>query len=106
MSTKVPWFRSDTWLLFRVGLHLTMSRLEALLDSSTENSNAPTYKEFIAFLMAALLREAHKHDIGSDLLSIMTSKISRRLRKLGGNASSWLRGYGSGVIRDTNLVLE
>ncbi|KAH7012648.1 uncharacterized protein B0I36DRAFT_52815 [Microdochium trichocladiopsis] len=25
MSTKVPWFRSDTWLVFRVGLHLTMS---------------------------------------------------------------------------------
>lgn len=106
MSTKVPWFRSDTWLLFRVGLQLTMSRLEVALNSSIETSKAPAYKEFIAFLMAAILREAHKHDIESDLLSIMTSKISRRLRKLGGNASSWLRDYGSRVIRDTNLVLE
>ncbi|KAH7012451.1 uncharacterized protein B0I36DRAFT_398704 [Microdochium trichocladiopsis] len=90
-SCRLPWTRSQTWLLLRVGLHLTTSRLEAELDASTESPRAPMYKEFIAYLMATLLQEAYKHNVESDLLSVMTSKVSRRFRKLGIIASSWLR---------------
>ncbi|KAH7024585.1 uncharacterized protein B0I36DRAFT_416058 [Microdochium trichocladiopsis] len=105
-SSLIPWTRSPTWLLLRVGFHLTMSRLEAKVDSSAAKLKAPAYKEFTAFLMAALLREALKQDIESDLLTTMTAKVSRRLRKLGANANSWLQEYSSDVIRETNHILE
>ncbi|KAH7012087.1 uncharacterized protein B0I36DRAFT_369914 [Microdochium trichocladiopsis] len=105
-SCLIPWTRSQTWLLFRVGLQLTMSRLQGELHRSGNFAGAAVYKEFIVYLMAALLREAHKGGIESDLLSVMTSKVSWRLRKIGGIASSWLLQYADSIIEKTTKGLE
>lgn len=107
LSCLIPWTRSQTWLLFRAAMHLVSSRLEASVDSQDAAPRASVYKEFVAYLMTRLLKEAHQHehDLDSDLLSVMTAKISRRLRKMGETASEWLRGYGAGAIKATNKIL-
>ncbi|KAL3446142.1 hypothetical protein BJX65DRAFT_296583 [Aspergillus insuetus] len=72
---KYPWRRSSTWLLVRVALQLSMARLSA--------TGKNTYKEFMVFLMAQALHAANEQQkISSDILKIMSNKVSRRLCKL------------------------
>lgn len=74
-GSKPPWRRSSLWLLLRVALQLSMTRL------SGENDN--TYKEFMPFLLAQALQDANRQQkIVSDVLNIMSTKVSRRLCKL------------------------
>ncbi|KAL9563796.1 hypothetical protein ACKAV7_012038 [Fusarium commune] len=82
-SSKLPWRRSPVWLLIRVGLHLTMSRLSGGSDD--------TYKSFMVYLMAQVLLRANQALVPSELLHIMMTKISRRLCKLEGlRNDKWL----------------
>lgn len=72
---KLPWRRSPLWLLLRVALQLSMTRL------SGEGHN--TYKEFMAFIMAQALQAANQlGKIDSNILYTMSAKVSRRLSKL------------------------
>lgn len=73
-SSKLPWRRSPTWLLIRVGLQLTMTRLS---DGSDD-----TYKRFMVFLMAHALLKANEASASSEVLHMMMTKISHRLCKL------------------------
>ncbi|RBR20353.1 uncharacterized protein FIESC28_05317 [Fusarium coffeatum] len=73
-SSKLPWRRSPTWLLIRVGLQLTMTRLTGGSDD--------TYKRFMVFLMAHALIKANEASASSEVLHIMMTKISHRLCKL------------------------
>ncbi|KAG4253839.1 hypothetical protein FPRO03_14239, partial [Fusarium proliferatum] len=73
-SSKLPWRRSPVWLLIRVGLQLTMSRLS---DGSDD-----IYKRFMVYLMARVLLGANQSHVPSELLHIMMTKISCRLCKL------------------------
>jgi hypothetical protein len=72
--SKLPWRRSPVWLLIRVGIHLTMSRLA---DGSDD-----TYKRFMIFLMAEVLQIANNKPTQSEVLQTMIIKLSRRLCKL------------------------
>ncbi|RSL88379.1 hypothetical protein CEP51_001714 [Fusarium floridanum] len=72
---KVPWRRSSTWLLVRVALQLSMTRLSA--------TGKNTYKEFMVFLMAQVLQAANEQQkVSSEILQTMSNKVSRRLCKL------------------------
>ncbi|UPK97257.1 hypothetical protein LCI18_008192 [Fusarium solani-melongenae] len=73
-NSKLLWRRSPVWLLIRVGLQLTMAR--------PARSDKDPYKEFMVFLMAQVLDVAVKQGAASDVLYIMSTKVSRRLRKL------------------------
>jgi hypothetical protein len=73
-SSKLPWRRSPVWLLIRVGLHLTISRLSGSSDD--------IYKCFMTYLMAQALLKANQAPASSELLHIMMTKISHRLCKL------------------------
>lgn len=74
-DSKFPWRRSSTWLLVRVALQLSMTRLSA--------TGKNTYKEFMVFLMAQALHAANEQQkVSSDILQTMSNKISRRLCKL------------------------
>ncbi|KAJ3941981.1 hypothetical protein N0V92_013802 [Colletotrichum tropicale] len=79
-----PWRRSSLWLLLRVALQLSMTRL------SGDGHN--TYKEFMAFLMGQVLRAANQlGKIDTNILHTMSSKLSRRLSKLQNPSSGpWL----------------
>ncbi|KXJ86074.1 hypothetical protein Micbo1qcDRAFT_219949 [Microdochium bolleyi] len=105
-SCLVPWTRSPTWLVFRVALHLTMARLENDMSSATEVALAPIYKQFVVYLMARLSHVALRHDLASDVLHVMTSKLSRRLHKLGSAAPAWVLSYVGDVVAKTNVVLK
>ncbi|OHF02115.1 hypothetical protein CORC01_02694 [Colletotrichum orchidophilum] len=75
-DASLPWRRSPTWLLVRVGLQLAF-------DRSSDGRDYSLYKTFMVFLMAAILRQIidMKIKVSSDLILVMISKLSRRLRK-------------------------
>ncbi|KAH7361362.1 hypothetical protein BKA66DRAFT_444743 [Pyrenochaeta sp. MPI-SDFR-AT-0127] len=74
-DSKAPWQRSPLWLLTRVALQLTMTR-----HSKAEDD---TYKEFMAFLMAQALHAANQQQkTSSDVIKVMSTKVSKRLSKL------------------------
>ncbi|KAJ4112132.1 hypothetical protein NW768_011711 [Fusarium equiseti] len=82
-SSKLPWRRSPAWLLIRVGLQLTMTRLSGGSDD--------TYKRFMVFLLAHALLKANQASASSEMLHIMMTKISHRLCKLKGlRDDKWL----------------
>ena len=80
-GSQVPWRRSLLWLLIRVAIQTTLEPFPQGHDS---------YKSFMIFFLARLAEEAIRDDISSDLLYFMSTKISRRLRKLGPLAPGWL----------------
>ncbi|KAK1673137.1 hypothetical protein BDP55DRAFT_634371 [Colletotrichum godetiae] len=71
----LPWRRSPTWLLVRVSLQLAFGR-------SLNGTNL--YKMFMIFFMARVLRHSIDSNIEtpSDLILVMVSKLSRRMRKI------------------------
>jgi hypothetical protein len=69
----LPWHRSPVWLLTRVAMQTTFSRLAGPRNY---------YKEFMVFLVAELTAKAVQHDISCDILHCLISKVSRRLSKL------------------------
>ena len=78
---QLPWRRSPLWLMARVSMQLACN------DSQTPNGpHLLVYKTFMIFFMGHILRMCHNHDIESDLLVVMTAKISRRLLKIGSEA--------------------
>jgi len=67
-SALKPWRRSQVWLVLRVAMQTTLERAE--------------YKSFMLYMMASILEMVSRSSLGSDLLSCMRTKISRRAVKL------------------------
>ena len=80
-GSALPWRRSSLWLLIRVAIQTTLEPFPQGHDS---------YKAFIAFFLARLAEDGIRADLPNDLLYFMSTKISRRLRKLGPLAPLWL----------------
>lgn len=97
---KLPWRRSPLWLLIRVALQLSMTRL------SGDGHN--TYKEFMAFLMAQALHAANQlGKIDSNTLHTMSAKVSRRLSKLQSpSAGPWLLAVQRIVAKSSATMNE
>ena len=76
---KDVWRRSPLWLLVRVAMQMTVNRSLGLAF----------YKRFILFLMCTLARDKSNTSISSDRLHLVSSKILRRLTKLGSSTSDW-----------------
>lgn len=70
-----PWRRSSVWLFLRVALQTSLLR---------RNDEEPhrRYKSFMLFFLAYVLERALEDSLPSDMLFIMTAKISRRMLKL------------------------
>ena len=78
-----PWRRSPLWLLLRVALQTTTAQ------DDLAYSYMP-YKSFMIFFEAYILDLATQASLPSDILFTMTTKISRRVLKLGEvNDSRW-----------------
>ncbi|KAF2477189.1 uncharacterized protein BDR25DRAFT_371170 [Lindgomyces ingoldianus] len=96
-KAPLPWRRSPVWLLARVALQTFFSRL-----APTKN----LYKEFMAFLLADILKKAAVHGLPSDTLYCMMAKISRRLLKLDQEVSyPWLLSVDR-VLSRTRCTIE
>ena len=74
------WRRSPLWLLVRVAIQMTVNR----------SLGRAFYKCFILFLMCTLARDKDNTSLSKDLLHLMSSRILRRLSKLGSSTSDWL----------------
>ncbi|KAH7245149.1 hypothetical protein BKA59DRAFT_418054, partial [Fusarium tricinctum] len=97
-SSKLPWRRSPVWLLIRVGLQLTMSRLSG--------GSHGIYKRFMSYLMAQAFLRANQAPVSSELLHIMMTKISHRLCKLEGlRDDKWLSTV-HGIISTASKTLN
>ncbi|KAF5544893.1 hypothetical protein FNAPI_9275 [Fusarium napiforme] len=74
-DSKAPWPRSSTWLLVRVALQISITRL-----SATGNN---TYKEFMVFLMSQVLNAAKEQQkTSSEILQTRSNKVPRHLCKV------------------------
>ncbi|KAG9310853.1 hypothetical protein JVU11DRAFT_8708 [Chiua virens] len=92
-NSKLPWRRSPLWLLIRVAIQTS-------LDRSSVGYN--TYKEFMLFFMCCLAKEKICASLPNDFIQSMSSKISRRLKKLGSSAPDWL----SKIVLQTCMSLR
>ena len=79
-SGKDVWYRSALWLLIRVAIQMTVNR----------SLGRASYKQFMLFFMCTLARDESNAILSSDLLHLMSSKILRRLSKLGSSTPDWL----------------
>ena len=75
-----PWRRSPLWLLIRVAIQMSDNR----------SLGRGSYKRFILFFMCTLAKDENNATLSSDLLHLMSSKILRRLSKLGFSTPHWL----------------
>lgn len=73
-DTLKPWRRSPLWILLRVALQSTL-----VTDGDKRNI---LYKSFMIFYMAQLTSQYLKRSFKSEILFVMTAKISRRALKL------------------------
>ncbi|KAF2158728.1 hypothetical protein M409DRAFT_71485 [Zasmidium cellare ATCC 36951] len=76
-DARFPWRRSPFWLFLRVSLQLGFSQ------SAKANDGPKLYKQFILFFVSHVLQKSAKHPIETDLLYVMTAKLTRRLLKTG-----------------------
>ncbi|KIJ08194.1 hypothetical protein PAXINDRAFT_18651, partial [Paxillus involutus ATCC 200175] len=80
-NSQLPWRRSSLWLVIRVSLQTTLEQTPLGLHA---------YKAFMIFFMDELAEKAIEADMSSELLHFMSTKISRRLMKLGSSTPDWL----------------
>ncbi|KAG2136632.1 hypothetical protein DEU56DRAFT_980804 [Suillus clintonianus] len=96
-SAKLPWRRSPLWLVIRVALQTTLER-SAL--------GRTTYKSFMLFFMARLTNIVIERNFSNDILHFISTKIARRLFKLGSSASPEVSRIASTVTRDVRSIME
>src|SRR5206468_3297282 len=82
------------WLVVRVTLQTSLSELE--------------YKNFMLYFMVFILNRATTLGVKSDILSIMSKKISRRAAKIGSNhiPSGLMQVIGEAIERTTSTLRE
>ncbi|KIJ64287.1 hypothetical protein HYDPIDRAFT_90985 [Hydnomerulius pinastri MD-312] len=96
-NAKLPWRRSSLWLVARVALQTSLERTILGRD---------TYKVFMIFFMYQLTQQALEQDLPSELLHFMSSKLSRRLMKLGSSVPGWLSEMVLGACTNVRVKLE
>ena len=74
-KTLKPWRRSPVWLILRVALQTS-------LFSRNERNPHRRYKTMMLVFLTYVLETAWRANLPSDILFIMTAKISRRMLKL------------------------
>ena len=80
-TTRGSWRRSSLWLLIRIAIQMSLDRSPL---------GCASYKRFMLFFMCTLASDATNADLSNDLLHLVSSKILRRLSKLGSSAASGL----------------
>ncbi|KAI0886696.1 uncharacterized protein GGS22DRAFT_199079 [Annulohypoxylon maeteangense] len=100
-NCKMPWHRSALWLLIRVALQLQFTRSVALHKCPEQ-----AYKIFKIFFMTKILTRAHGFNLSSDLLSAMSSKLSRRCQKAAGFAPEYIVESVKSTLLATNHILK
>jgi hypothetical protein len=94
-----PWRRSPLWLLLRVALQTS-------LINSIDKANAHSrYKSFMVFFMALDLERVVRTSQPSDMLFIMTAKISRPVLKLNAQENMPWSQYAHTTVEAAHQIL-
>lgn len=91
------WRRSSLWLLIRVAIQMCIDRSPL---------GRALYKGFMLFFICTLARDRNNASLSSDLLHLMSSKILRRLSKLGSSIPDWLSGMALKTCSCLRNVLD
>ena len=84
-NAKLSWHRSAQWQMLRVALQIVLNSGNCL------DAHDSLYKQFMVFFHAHVLQAAIENSLPSDLLWIMSAKLSRRLVKLApSDDTTWL----------------
>ncbi|KAI1137706.1 hypothetical protein F5Y05DRAFT_58721 [Hypoxylon sp. FL0543] len=100
-DSLMPWRRSALWLLIRVAMQLQFSRLETSSACSDQ-----TYKTYMLFFMANVLKQAHELNIATPILSAMSAKVSCRYQKLARNVPEPITDFVRSILATTNQILQ
>ena len=90
------WDRSHLWLLIRVAIQMSLDR----------SLGRASYKQFMLFFMCTLVRDENHATLSDDLLHLMSSKILRRLSKLGSSTPHWLSEIALGTSTRIREMLD
>ncbi|XDG05212.1 hypothetical protein ABKA04_004827 [Annulohypoxylon sp. FPYF3050] len=87
---------------------LKHTREELQFSRSAELKKCPrqTYKTFMLCVMAKILRRAHDLNFSSDLLSAMSSKLSRRCQKVAGDVPEPVMQLVESSLSEINAKLQ
>jgi hypothetical protein len=94
-----PWRRSPLWLLLRVALQTS------LINSINKVNSHSRYKSFMIFFMARVLERAVQTSQPSDMLFIMTAKISHRVLKLNAQENMPWSQYVHTTVKAAHEIL-
>ena len=97
-DTLKPWRRSPLWILLRVAL-------QSSLVTDGDNKNM-LYKSFMIFFMAQLASHYMESSFESDILFVMTAKISRRALKSDVDLKTTEMQYVLGIVRAAQRKLN
>jgi hypothetical protein len=93
-GTFKPWRRSPIWLIIRVALQTSLTRIES-------------YKSFMVFFQAGLLDDCRKESsFSSDILFVMRVKMARRLLKIQDSVPQFVVDAAKNAADQTEGVLQ
>ncbi|RMZ68305.1 very large low complexity [Pyrenophora seminiperda CCB06] len=101
-DTLLPWRRSPLWLLVRTTMQLQFTRY----------SSPEVYKAVMVNLLARVLQSARIHEefIGTDLLYVISAKLTRRVEKLRSlvseNSFAIYTRYALELLRETRSLMK
>ncbi|KAL8934729.1 MAG: hypothetical protein Q9211_005078 [Gyalolechia sp. 1 TL-2023] len=92
----VPWRRSSFWLILRVSIQTTLAQ-------NLEDQEAFVhYKNFMIYLLAAILKLAVQSDADVELCKINQMKIARRAAKLGDMLLPFVQKKALAIVDEVN----
>ena len=106
-GTHRPWRRSALWLLIRVSLQLTLTRLR----EPTKYQPQYLYKDFMLFTMSYILNlhtlvRDDASIIPHDVLQVMMAKIARRAIKYGRPQEQPWFAYTERIMKQTSSLIQ
>ena len=93
-TPQSSWCRSSLWLFIRVAIQMSLDRSPL---------GCASYKRFMLFFMCTLASDTMNADLSNDLLHLISSKILRRLSKLGSSAT---RGLSEMALKTCTSLRE
>lgn len=96
-KAKLPWRRSQLWLVMRVAMQTTLRRVTGKDD---------LYKSFMVLLHTKILEESHNRQADGYLLFAIRAKTGRRAAKLGDNLLPFVSKLTLEVATRVQATLE
>ncbi|KAI1323920.1 hypothetical protein F5Y16DRAFT_328019 [Xylariaceae sp. FL0255] len=101
LNARSPWRRSSLWLLIRVTLQLLLTRYDPAVQV-----NGDTYKNFMLFYVATVLRKSCVPGLSSDLIFSVSAKASRRCLKLDTSVNIQVAKFAWAMLQQADAYLK